>query len=115
MPAAPLALEVRLVWCGTAERPIADPIERNTDPRSIAHIQPLPFGRARTVRFEVAEPGRWQAMLVVQRHDAGGGRGQGMTPLRSTEVVVTTSPQKLEIVADVDPELYAAVCRELSK
>jgi hypothetical protein len=112
-PAAPLSLAVRLTWCGTADAPIdGGPC---ADPRSFAAVGATPFAADGTAKFDVADPGRWRAVLMVQVTKNGGGHGQELRPPRSTEVVVTETPQPLEIVVDADPATYAAVCRELSK
>jgi hypothetical protein len=114
--AAPPGLKVsaRLVWCGSAERPLPGDFECGIDPRTTPGLG-WPIAPGAPAKFDVTAPGRWRAMVHVTQDRASGGRGQVLRVRRSTEVVVTETPQRLEIVADVDPAEYAAVCDRLSK
>jgi hypothetical protein len=115
IPRPPLRLNVRLVWRGTAESPVTGERESWSDPRTIAHVAAQPFGPDGTAKFVVTEPGRWAALLGVERIEAGGGYGYSVRDGRSTEALVTAEPQAIEIVVGADAEKWRALCRCMAR
>lgn len=112
-PPASLELNARLVWCGTAGKP--RPADQG-DPRMRTHpVGPTRIVPGGTVTFDVAEPGRWQAVLGVTKSPAGNAGSELVMPTCSPEIVVGEEPQRFEILLDADPERYAAVLARNSK